>query len=75
MAREAPGQRELTDPAVQQLIRDGLRNRKEQLLRGAFLTNVRSEAKVENYLARQVLESTGKLPEHTTKAAPSTGKQ
>jgi len=65
LAREAPGQRELTDPAVQQTIRDGLRNRKEQLIRAAFLNVVRNEASVANYLARQVLESTGKLPEHT----------
>ena len=75
LAREAPGQRELSDPAVQQTIRDGLRNRKEQLLRAAFLNVARSEATVVNYLARQIIESTGKLPEHTPAAAPaSTGK-
>jgi len=72
IAREAPGQRELTDPAVQQTIRDGLRNRKEQLIRAAFLGVARNEAKVENYLARQILESTGKLPEHTAAPAPAT---
>jgi peptidyl-prolyl cis-trans isomerase SurA len=74
LAREAPGQRELTDPSVQQAIRDGLRNRKEQLLRAAFQSVARGEAKVENYLARQILESTGKLPEHTPAPAPA-GKQ
>ena len=61
-AREAPGQRELSDPQVQQTIRDALRNRKEQLLRAAYLATVRDEAKVGNYLARQVIESAGKLP-------------
>lgn len=70
LARESPGQRELTDPSVQQTIREGLRNRKEQLLRAAFLSVARNEATVVNYLARQVLESTGKLPEHTP--APAT---
>ncbi|MBI3403901.1 MAG: SurA N-terminal domain-containing protein [Acidobacteria bacterium] len=75
IAREAPGQRELADPAVQQVIRDGLRNRKEQLIRAAFLTVARGEAKVENYLARQILESTGKLPEATPAPAPAASKK
>ena len=62
IAREAPGQRDLADPQVQQTIRDTLRNRKEQLLRAAYLATARDEARVTNYLARQVLESAGKLP-------------
>ena len=62
IAREAPGQRELSDPKIQQSIRDTLRNRKEQLLRAAYLATARDEAKVVNYLARKVLESAGKLP-------------
>src|SRR5579864_29139 len=37
VAKEMPGQRELSDPAVQQSIRDNIRNRKEQLLRAAYL--------------------------------------
>ena len=41
---------------------DTLRNRKEQLLRVAYLTEARNGAHVTNYLARQVLESAGKLP-------------
>ena len=62
VAKEAPGQRELSDPAVQQSIRDNIRNRKEQLLRAAFLSLARNEAKVTNYLAQQVVASAGKLP-------------
>jgi len=62
IAREAPGQRDLADPQVQQTIRDTLRNRKEQLIRAAYLATARDEARVTNYLARQVLESAGKLP-------------
>jgi len=69
MARESPGQRTLDDPRVQQSIRDTLRNRKEQLLRASYLTVARDDAKVENYLARQVIESTGKLPEISVKPA------
>ena len=63
MAKEAPGQRELSDPQVQQSIRDTLRNRKEQLLRAAYMAEARDGAKVTNYLAQQVIESNGKLPE------------
>jgi len=62
ISREAPGQRNLSDPQVQQSIRDALRNRKEQLLRAAYLAAARDDAKVTNYLARQVVESAGKLP-------------
>ncbi|MGA8231238.1 MAG: SurA N-terminal domain-containing protein [Candidatus Acidiferrales bacterium] len=62
LAKEQAGQRELADPQVQQAIRETLRNRKEQLLRMAYLTEARDNAQVVNYLARQVLESAGKLP-------------
>jgi len=62
VSREAPGQRELSDPTVQQSIRDNIRNRKEQLLRAAYLAVARNNAKITNYLAQQVVESAGKLP-------------
>jgi peptidyl-prolyl cis-trans isomerase SurA len=62
LAREAPGQRDLSEPQVQQIIRDALRERKKQLLRAAFLSVARQNAKITNYLAQQVLESGGKLP-------------
>jgi peptidyl-prolyl cis-trans isomerase SurA len=63
IAKEAPGQREISDPQVQQSIRDTLRTRKEQLLRTAYIASARDQAKVNNYLAQQVIESAGKLPE------------
>jgi peptidyl-prolyl cis-trans isomerase SurA len=62
IAREPAGQRLLSDPQVQQTIRDTLRNRKEQLLRAAYVTVARGDAHVTNYLAQQVIESAGKLP-------------
>jgi peptidyl-prolyl cis-trans isomerase SurA len=62
VAKEAPGQRQLSDSQVQQSIRDTLHNRKEQLLRAAYMAEARDEAKVTNYLAQQVVESNGKLP-------------
>ncbi len=62
VSKEAPGQRELSDPTVQQSIRDNLHNRKEQLLRAAYLASAREDTKIANYLARQIIESAGKLP-------------
>ena len=67
LAKEAAGQRELSDVQVQQAIRDALRTRKEQLLRSAYLVEARDEAHVTNYLAREILESAGKFPDTDTK--------
>jgi peptidyl-prolyl cis-trans isomerase SurA len=62
LAREPAGQRDLADPNVQNSVRETLRNRKVQLLLDAYLKQLRSEAKITNYLAQQILESAGKLP-------------
>jgi len=62
IAKEAAGQRMLSDPQVQQSVRDMMRNRKEQLLRSAYMIEARDDSHVTNYLARQILESAGKLP-------------
>jgi peptidyl-prolyl cis-trans isomerase SurA len=70
VAREAAGQRGVNDPQVQQMIRDTLRNRKEQLLRNAYLAVARDEAHVTNYLAIQVVESVGKLPDAAKASNP-----
>ena len=65
---------ELTDdPQVQQMVRDTLRNRKEQLLRNAYLAVARDEAKVSNYLALQVIETAGKLPDAAKPTQPPPG--
>ena len=63
ISRESPGQRSISDPQVQQTIRDTLRNHKEQLLRAAYLTIARDESHVTNYLAQQIIEAAGKLPD------------
>jgi len=73
VAREAAGQRGVNDPQVQQMIRDTLRNRKEQLLRNAYLAVARDEARVTNYLALQVIEAAGKLPDAAKSTPPSGG--
>jgi peptidyl-prolyl cis-trans isomerase SurA len=71
VAREAAGQRGVNDPQVQQTIRDTLRDRKEQLLRAAYLAVARDEAKVRNYLAQQVVEAAGKLPDAAKSTLPA----
>ncbi|MCI0356787.1 MAG: SurA N-terminal domain-containing protein [Acidobacteria bacterium] len=60
LAKEPAGQRELSDPRVQQVIREQLRERREQLLKAAYYEVVRNEAKVDNYLAQEILDSSGK---------------
>ncbi len=59
-SKEPAGQRELTDPRVQQNIRETLLNRKDQLLRAAYYEVARDEAKVANYLAMSISENKSK---------------
>jgi peptidyl-prolyl cis-trans isomerase SurA len=54
ISKEPAGQRELSDPRVQQNIREILRNRKDQLLRAAYYEIARNDAKVVNYFAQSV---------------------
>jgi peptidyl-prolyl cis-trans isomerase SurA len=61
-AHELAGQRDLSMPAVRERITETLRARQEQLLRTAYLIAVREDAEVVNYLARQIVESKGKIP-------------
>ena len=60
ISKEPAGQRDLNDPRVQQTIRDGLRGRKEQLLRNAYYEIARNEAKIVNYYAQSIVEGAGK---------------
>jgi len=70
ITRESPGLRGISDPQVQQTIRDTLRNRKEQLLKAAYLAIARDEARTTNYLAQQVIEAAGKLPDAAKTTLP-----
>lgn len=60
ISKEPAGQRELSDPRVQEEIRQGLFQAKDQMLRSAFYEVARSEAKVVNYYAESVLASRDK---------------
>ena len=57
VAHEQAGQRDLSTPGVRERITETLKARKEQLLRTAYLTSIRSDATVVNYEARRVVES------------------
>ena len=61
VAHETAGQRELSAPQVRETITTTLKQRREQLLRTAYLTQARAEAKVENHLARRLVETQGKM--------------
>ena len=59
VGHEPAGQRDLSTPGVRDQITQALRGRKEQLLRSAYLTAIRTDAKVVNYLARRVVDAKG----------------
>jgi peptidyl-prolyl cis-trans isomerase SurA len=56
ISREPAGQRELNDPRVQQVIRQGLRENHAQLLRNAYFEILHNEAKVHNYFADEIIK-------------------
>jgi peptidyl-prolyl cis-trans isomerase SurA len=62
IAREPAGQRDLDTPGVHDGIRDDIRNRKEQLLRSAYIAAARADAHVVNHLAQELVSSHGALP-------------
>lgn len=62
VAHEKAGQRDLSMQPVRDTITQTLRGRKEQLLRLAYLTAVRTDAEVVNHLARRLVESQGAMP-------------
>ncbi|HTW58117.1 MAG TPA: peptidylprolyl isomerase [Terriglobales bacterium] len=59
VSKEPAGQREFSDPRVQQAIRSQLHDRREQLLKAAYYEVLRDSAKVENFYAKQILDSNG----------------
>ena len=54
ISKEPAGQRELSDPRVQQTIRETLINRKDELLKAAYYEVARDNSKVVNYLATSI---------------------
>lgn len=61
-AKEEAGQRDLTMPGVKDGISSSLRDRRERVLRAAYLTTQRNQSKIANHLARQLVQTQGKPP-------------
>jgi peptidyl-prolyl cis-trans isomerase SurA len=60
VSKEPPGQRDLSDPIVQQAIRQQLHNDRSQLLKNAYFEMLRDQAKVVNYFAEQIFKNDAK---------------
>lgn len=56
IGREPAGQRDLNDPRIQQTIHQKLHESQAQLLENAYIEKLRDEAKVQNYLADEILK-------------------
>ena len=59
VSHEQAGQRDLSTPGMKENLQNSLKARKEQVLRAAFVTAARNDAKVEHYLARRLVEAKG----------------
>ncbi len=60
VSKEPPGQKDLSDPIVQQAIRQQLHNDRSQLLKNAYFEMLRDQAKVVNYFAEQIFKNDAK---------------
>jgi peptidyl-prolyl cis-trans isomerase SurA len=60
ISREAPGQRDLNDPRVQQEIRQQLHDGRADLLKAAYLDILHDQAKVENFFADLIFKNDAK---------------
>ena len=58
--REPAGQREISDPVVQQHIRQLLHDGRAQLLKNAYFEMLHNQAKVENFFAEEILKNDAK---------------
>lgn len=54
------GQRDLSDPRVQQAIRQQIHDTRSQLLKSAYFEMLRDQAKVENFLAEHIFKDAAK---------------
>jgi len=62
VARDTAGQKDPTMPQVKDAITQGLRGRREQLMRAAYVNALRNDAQVVNYLADSIVAAQGKAP-------------
>jgi peptidyl-prolyl cis-trans isomerase SurA len=57
LERQPAGQREISDPGVQQQIRQLLRDSRSQLIQNAYFEILRNQAKVENFYAEEIFNN------------------
>jgi peptidyl-prolyl cis-trans isomerase SurA len=62
LGKDTAGQKDLGTPGVKDAISQSLKNRREQLLRSAYINSLRNGAVIENLIASRVVESQGKVP-------------
>jgi peptidyl-prolyl cis-trans isomerase SurA len=60
LERAGAGQRDLSDPRVQQQIRQQLHDSRSQLLKAAYSEMIRDQAKIQNFMAEQVFKNDAK---------------
>jgi len=60
LSREPAGQRDLSDPRVQQAIRQQLHDGRAELLKAAYLDILHDQAKVENYFSETIFKDDAK---------------
>ena len=61
LAKETAGQRTLETPGVKDQITEALKQRREQLLRSAYLTKLQTDAEVTNHQAARIVAANGKV--------------
>lgn len=74
VAKDKKGQKDLSMPEVKEAISSTLKNRKEQLLRGAYLSALRNDAVITNVLAKKIVADGGKVPAAPAPAAAPAAK-
>lgn len=57
IAKEPAGQHDVSEPQVQQHIREGLREARSQLLKAAYFEMLRDQSKIENYFAEDIFKT------------------
>ena len=62
ISKDAAGPRDLNSPGMHDTIKSALHDRKAQLLRAAYLADLRGSATVVNYAAKRILATHGQPP-------------
>ena len=57
ISKDPAGQHDVSEPAIQQKIRQGLHDNRSQLLKGAYFEMLRDQAKVDNFFAEQIFKA------------------